>query len=37
MSWIQEHWRSLLLIAGLAVAGWFVHKHKAKFSKNEFE
>lgn len=34
---VSAHWLSLLLMAGLAVAVWFVLKHKKKFEKNEFE
>lgn len=41
MSWLlsvlSSHWLSLLLIAGLVAAVWFVYKHKNKYAKNEFE
>lgn len=37
LSYLSAHWLSLLLIAGLIVAIWYVYKHKNKYAKNEFE
>jgi predicted histidine transporter YuiF (NhaC family) len=37
VSVLSAHWLSLLLVAGLVVAIWFVYKHKNKYAKNEFE
>lgn len=37
LSFVSAHWLSLLLIAGLIVAIWYVYKHKNKYAKNEFE
>ncbi|TMV49692.1 hypothetical protein FE783_14465 [Paenibacillus mesophilus] len=37
ISVLSAHWLSLLLVAGLIAAVWFVYKHKDKFAKNEFE
>ncbi|GAA3412639.1 hypothetical protein ACFFNY_32980 [Paenibacillus hodogayensis] len=34
---IGTHWRSMLLLLGLAVAVWYMLKHKKKFENNEFE